>query len=109
MDGEWYSREKVISVSDPRRYSGMAGCEEAARKTCLVTCFCCLFDGLPSWINVIRPCASGNSSLLGVVYRSWMAATYLAGAVGAGGAFWAIVPTAMLARGCAVGAVDRLF
>src|SRR3954467_845073 len=38
-----------------------------------------------------------------------MDATCLAGTVCAGGALWAIVPTSTLARGCAVGAVDRLF
>ena len=38
-----------------------------------------------------------------------MAATCLAGTVGVGGAIWVIVPTATLARGCAVGAVDRVF
>src|SRR4051812_25040233 len=50
-----------------------------------------------------------SSFSLGFVHCKWMAATYLAGAAGAGGALWAIVPTATLVRGCAVGAVDRLF
>src|SRR3954471_16601412 len=38
-----------------------------------------------------------------------MAATCLAGTIGAGGALWAIVPTATLVRGCEVGAIDRVF
>ena len=99
-----------MSGSDPRKYSGTAGCEETTRKTCLVTCFCCLFDGLPSWTMSIRPCASGYfSSSSGVAHRSWIAATCLVGMAGAGGALWAMVPTAMLVRGCAAVVVDRLF
>src|SRR3954462_4332398 len=85
MAGGWSSREKVISVSDPRRYSVMVGCEEAARNTCLVTCFCCLLEGLPSWIMYILPWASGYCSFSsGILCRSWIAATSLVGRGGLG-------------------------
>src|ERR1041384_4495661 len=110
MAGEWSSWEKVISVSDPRKYSGTAGCEEAARKTCLVTYFCCLFEGLRSCIMYILPCASGYcSSSSGALRHAWIAASCLVGRGGAGGALWAIGPTATLASGWTAVVVDRLF
>src|SRR3954462_1138078 len=110
MAGGWSSREKVISVSDPRRYSVMVGCEEAARNTCLVTCFCCLLEGLPSWIMYILPWASGYCSFSsGVLRRSRIVATCLGGRGGAGGAFWAMGPTAILASGWVAIVVPRLF
>src|SRR4051812_23052336 len=110
MVGGWSSREKVMSVSDPRRYSGVAGCEDTARKTCLVTCFC-LSVGWSSFLYHVDStiCLWVLFFFVGVMHRSWMAATYLSGAAGAGGALWEIVPTATLVRGCGVGAVDRLF
>src|ERR1041385_8469290 len=54
--------------------------------------------------------ASGYcSSSSGVLPRSWIAATCLVGRGGAGGALWAIGPTAMLTSGWAAVVADRLF
>src|SRR4051812_13993516 len=54
--------------------------------------------------------ASGYCSFSsGVLCRSWIAATFLDGRGEAGGALWAIGPTAMLASGWTAAAADRLF
>src|SRR3954463_6809774 len=58
----------------------------------------------------ILPWASGYCSFSSVVlYRSWIAATCLVGRGGAGGAFWAMGPTAMLASGWVAVVVARFF
>ena len=80
-EGGWSSLLKLISISAPLKYSGMAGGAITARFTCRVLNFCSLFEGFPGWIMYIWPCGAGycGSSTRGI---AWMAPAMLLPAEG---------------------------